>query len=1095
MLSRMRAPHRISAGAIIGVVVLLGVYLAPAAPAHAAAPQAGSFLSYGAFLPPNPTSQGSTATGPASAPRTVANSQAGDVSSTFDLLNGTVAHVPVPFETGNGPVAIAADPSNGLVYVVDQTSGNLAVLNATTGAFVKWIPVGFWPTSIAYDGVTKALYVTKPLVLNISVLNGTGLGVSATINYVDGPSSVTVDTTNNATGSLVVTGQSTHAVFWIGGANLSTFWSTDPGVPDSPYLSAPVAAIAVQPSVWPSAQLLVSDFGTSYLEEFCNLHESSQYYWSACAAPAVGSHPDGLAYDTLNQEVYVANSGSDNVTVLSAVVTGTTVTMPVWRSVGSIPVGTSPEAIAFDPHNGNLFVVNEGSNNVSVIDGATNKVIGTVAVGSAPDAMSFDPANDNVYVANYLSDNVSVFNASNYSSLAERLSVRTAFTPVSLAFNGAEGQLDVLSSDSNQVLSANVSTGVVIGSGTLNLSGWTGVGTGQLVYDPTDHQVYGVQVSGAGVLDLNGSGTTTIPTGVGDSAIGFDPVGTPVLFVLNLSGGVLVLNGSTPPNLIGSGTLVLGGGTVGGSLVAVGVDLATGVVYLANRAGNDVIAVSWAPSTGLQTLGTVAVSAGPAAVAYDPSNGHIYVADRLANNVSVLAPTPANPVGSVVATIPVGTAPSAIAFDPQNGLLYVANSGSNTLSVINGSSESVVGTIAVGAAPSALAVGGSGTLYVGDANDSAVTIVSVATYPVTFTESGLPAGTSWSVSVGSVGTSTGAPSVTVQLNNGSFGVVSRLLSESGIFYYFDHDAGGHSLVTVSGGPQVVHLAFQLVRTYPLQLRERGLPAGVPWGATVRGVNLTNTTVARAAGAAASMGALSFAEPLGPVNFSLNPPPGYGVASVIGPGSPNQTYANLTRSTTWTVTFGALEPLSFAVNPNVKFEPFVAINWSVTVTSLLRSGPPSVHMAAYPATVVGPPGERIVRGALYKYEVLNPDPLYAIAPPSGHLRFGSALSGPPTTFLRFYERTWTKVFFNMTGLPLGSDWYLVLVGGPSGAYKYPYAVEAKPGKMGIPAHVKQIEIILSAGTYHWMALAVATGWHISGTLTVTLPGPDYVPVPL
>ena len=47
--------------------------------------------------------------------------------------------------------------------------------------------------------------------------------------------------------------------------------------------------------------------------------------------------------------------------------------------VGSpIPVEDAPRGIAFNPNNGNLYVANFGSNTVTVIDGATNTVDGTL---------------------------------------------------------------------------------------------------------------------------------------------------------------------------------------------------------------------------------------------------------------------------------------------------------------------------------------------------------------------------------------------------------------------------------------------------------------------------------------------------------------------------------------------------------------------------------------------------------------------------------------------------------------------------------------------------------------------------------------------
>src|SRR2546427_1093821 len=70
--------------------------------------------------------------------------------------------------------------------------------------------------------------------------------------------------------------------------------------------------------------------------------------------------PVGLAYDSGNGYVYVANAGSDNVSVIS----GTTV-------VATVPVGDDPIGVAYDSGNGYVYVTNDNSNNVSVISTTT----------------------------------------------------------------------------------------------------------------------------------------------------------------------------------------------------------------------------------------------------------------------------------------------------------------------------------------------------------------------------------------------------------------------------------------------------------------------------------------------------------------------------------------------------------------------------------------------------------------------------------------------------------------------------------------------------------------------------------------------------
>jgi YVTN family beta-propeller protein len=60
----------------------------------------------------------------------------------------------------------------------------------------------------------------------------------------------------------------------------------------------------------------------------------------------------------------------------------------------TISVGKSPDFIAFDSANGNLYVTNFNDNTVSVISGQTNKVIGNpIPVGVNPLGIAFDSAN------------------------------------------------------------------------------------------------------------------------------------------------------------------------------------------------------------------------------------------------------------------------------------------------------------------------------------------------------------------------------------------------------------------------------------------------------------------------------------------------------------------------------------------------------------------------------------------------------------------------------------------------------------------------------------------------------------------------------
>jgi len=69
-------------------------------------------------------------------------------------------------------------------------------------------------------------------------------------------------------------------------------------------------------------------------------------------------------------------------------------------------VGSEPYALVWNSTNNNVYCAN--GDNVSVIDGATNRVIATIPVGSAPRAFAWNSIQNRVYVANYSSSSISV---------------------------------------------------------------------------------------------------------------------------------------------------------------------------------------------------------------------------------------------------------------------------------------------------------------------------------------------------------------------------------------------------------------------------------------------------------------------------------------------------------------------------------------------------------------------------------------------------------------------------------------------------------------------------------------------------------------
>ena len=97
----------------------------------------------------------------------------------------------------------------------------------------------------------------------------------------------------------------------------------------------------------------------------------------------------------------------------------------VWASntvISTVDVGDGPSALAFNPSNNNIYVANAYSNNVSVIESSSNTVISTVDVGERPSALAFNPSNNNIYVTNLVSDDVSVIETTGSKPIVDAIS-------------------------------------------------------------------------------------------------------------------------------------------------------------------------------------------------------------------------------------------------------------------------------------------------------------------------------------------------------------------------------------------------------------------------------------------------------------------------------------------------------------------------------------------------------------------------------------------------------------------------------------------------------------------------------------------------
>lgn len=142
---------------------------------------------------------------------------------------------------------------------------------------------------------------------------------------------------------------------------------------------------------------------------------------------AVGRQPTGMAVNPnpKRNEVYVVNTGSDSVSVIDA---------ERNQVVANIAVHRSPYFISVAPDGKRAYVANSGSNNISVLDLDQRREIGTAAAGEAPGVAAVSPDNRSVVVSNRGAGSVSIYSVE--EKAAHPLRFREAYT-------GCAGATDV----------------------------------------------------------------------------------------------------------------------------------------------------------------------------------------------------------------------------------------------------------------------------------------------------------------------------------------------------------------------------------------------------------------------------------------------------------------------------------------------------------------------------------------------------------------------------------------------------------------------------------------------------------------------------
>jgi YVTN family beta-propeller protein len=447
----------------------------------------------------------------------------------------------------------------------------------------------------------------------------------------------------------------------------------------------------------------------------------------------VGSDPDAIAYDPASGKLFVANYQSNTISTIS----DSTNTV-----IATTPSGSGPNGAAFDPTTGDVFMPNRYANNVTVLSSSSSQVVANVPVGNTPQGATYDPSNGDVYVANVHANTVSVISGTGLNVLSN---VSVGSLPTEVAYDSANGNVYVSDYGGSSV--------TVISSANNSVVGTLSVGSGpeELLFDPSVGNLYVVNSGSSTVSVLNATtGTLVATVSVGSSpyAITLDPA----------SGMLYVTGGGNVYEISDKNNSVAGVVSVGTAWLGIAYDSGNGNVYVLDSNANKVsyfaasspsscapIIQSFNASPASLTIGnlttfTVKVSPGcsssdrviasiptqtkPQFAAYDPLDNDLYVSNYISGSITVISMVSL----TAIANITVGSGPVQDFYDPVTHLIYVLNWIGGTVSVINGTTQSVSATISGFASPDCITYDlANGYLYIPDEYSNRVSILDPST--------------------------------------------------------------------------------------------------------------------------------------------------------------------------------------------------------------------------------------------------------------------------------------------------------------------------------------------------------------------------------
>jgi len=301
------------------------------------------------------------------------------------------------------PTSLASDPNTNTIYVANLRSNSVSVINGFTDTVVKNIMVGNSPTSVAVNPNTEKIYVANRDSNTVSVIDGSTKNVVTNITVGSSPNAIAVDPQE---GWIFVTNLHSNSVSVINGF-------TDTVVKNIMVGNSPtsVAVNQLLHILYIASNSMISmvdyvtsnnggfDIKTRNTTPIGILHQGSCFN-----TPTSEVSPSIIAVDSKTNKIYLINQNSDIVSIIDGF---------IEKPVANISSFCSPASITLDPNRSMIYVINRDNNTISAINESTNQIVRNIVVGKSPTGLTINPTSRKIYVANSRSNSDSVINGSN----------------------------------------------------------------------------------------------------------------------------------------------------------------------------------------------------------------------------------------------------------------------------------------------------------------------------------------------------------------------------------------------------------------------------------------------------------------------------------------------------------------------------------------------------------------------------------------------------------------------------------------------------------------------------------------------------------